>query len=140
MGCCLSAKELNYDRIRSAIVLQTKCETFLYHGTTERGRFQRLGNAKLVLAEDGIFSQFIGISCCIDRGFVHIPLFAITNIHDQAWFNGLYRINCPHLVITYIVPGKGEHEADWQMTSSCCKQWRKVIEGVLTQKRMMQWN
>ncbi|CAF1264707.1 unnamed protein product [Rotaria magnacalcarata] len=108
MGCCLSAKELNYDRIRSAIVLQTKCETFLYHGTTERGRFQRLGNAKLVLAEDG--------------------------------FNGLYRINCPHLVITYIVPGKGEHEADWQMTSSCCKQWRKVIEGVLTQKSMMQWN
>ncbi|CAF3562298.1 unnamed protein product [Rotaria socialis] len=111
MGCCLSAKELNYDRIRSAIVLQTKCEAFRYHETTERGRFQRLGNAELVLTEDGIFSQVIGISCCIDRGFVHIPLFAITNIHAQAWFYGLYKINRPHLVIAYIVPGKDEYES-----------------------------
>jgi hypothetical protein len=43
-----------------------------------------LGNAELVLTEDGIYSQVLGVACCSDRGFLHIPLRAITNIQEQA--------------------------------------------------------
>ncbi|CAF2826797.1 unnamed protein product [Rotaria sp. Silwood2] len=139
MGCCLSIKGLDHDRIHSEIVLQTKGESSRYHGTTERGRLQTLGNAELVLTEDGIFSQVIGTSCCNDRGFLHIPLFAITNIHDQNWFNGLYRIDRPHLIITYIVPGKGEYQAGWQMNRTVYEHWRASVEKVLEQKRIIQF-
>ncbi|CAF0843505.1 unnamed protein product [Rotaria sordida] len=138
MGCGLSIKGLEHDRIHSATVLQTKGEISRYHGTTARGRCQTLGNAELVLTEDGIFSQVIGTSCCKDRGFIHIPLFAITNIQDQAWFNGLYRIDRPHLIITYIVPGKGEYQAGWQMNQTGYEQWRAAIETLLEQKCIVQ--
>jgi hypothetical protein len=40
MGSCISIKELDHDRIRSEIVLESKGETCRYHGTTERARFQ----------------------------------------------------------------------------------------------------
>ncbi|CAF0983147.1 unnamed protein product [Rotaria sp. Silwood1] len=141
MGCCLSIKTLDHDRIHSAIVLQTKGESSRYHGTTARGRFQTLGDAELVLTQDGIFSQVIGTSCCKDRGFLHIPLFAITNIHDKTLgFNGLYRIDRPHLIITYIVPGKGEYQAGWQMNQTSYEQWRAAIENLLEHKRMIQFN
>jgi hypothetical protein len=43
-----------------------------------------LGDAELVLTEDGIYSQVIGSTCCSDRGFLYIPLLAITNIREQA--------------------------------------------------------
>jgi hypothetical protein len=43
-----------------------------------------LGNAELVLTEDGIYSQVIGTACCKDRGFLHVPLLAITTIREQA--------------------------------------------------------
>jgi hypothetical protein len=43
-----------------------------------------LGNAQLILAEDGIYSQVIGTVCCLDRGYLYIPLLAITDIREQA--------------------------------------------------------
>ncbi len=43
-------------------------------------------------------------------------------------FNGLYRIDRPHLVVTYIIPGKGEFQAGWQMNETCYEQWKRAIE------------
>lgn len=46
-------------------------------------------------------------------------------------FNGLYRFDRPHLVITYIVPGKGEYQAGWQMNRTDYEEWRKHIQACL---------
>lgn len=40
MGCCLSIKGLDRDRIHSKLVFQAKGAASRYHGTTERGRCQ----------------------------------------------------------------------------------------------------
>ncbi|CAF0857169.1 unnamed protein product [Adineta steineri] len=137
MGCCVSVKTLDQDKIHSSIILQAKGETYRYHGTTELGQFQTMGNAEIILTEDGIYSQVIGVACCGDRGYLHIPLLAITNIREQDWFNGLYRLDRPHLIITYKVPNKGEYQAGWQMNQAGYEQWKTSIERILEEKYML---
>ncbi len=51
-------------------------------------------------------------------------------------FNGLYRIDRPHLVINYVVPGKGEFQAGWQMNQIGYEQWRKAIETLFEEKHL----
>lgn len=40
MGCCVSIQGLDYDQLRSPVVLQTIGDNTRYHGTTERNRLQ----------------------------------------------------------------------------------------------------
>ena len=46
-------------------------------------------------------------------------------------FNGRYRADYPHLVISYIVAGpqgNREYQAAWQMTELSYNQWKAAIE------------
>ncbi len=55
---------------------------------------------------------------------------------DFIGFNGLYRIDRPHLVITYIISGKGEFQAGWQMNETGYEQWKTAIETLLEHLHM----
>lgn len=49
----------------------------------------------------------------------------------QIDFNGRYRADHPHMVITYIVTdpnGSHEYQAGWQMNESAFNQWKTAIE------------
>ncbi|CAF0794333.1 unnamed protein product [Adineta ricciae] len=137
MGCCTSAKGLDKEDIHSPIVLEVTGKSCRYHGTTERGRFQTLGNSHMILTEDGLYSQVSGVSCCGDQGYLYIPLGSILSVREQDWFNGLYRLDRPHLIVTYRVPRKGEFQAGWQMDHPSYEQWHRAIERLLEQKFMI---
>jgi hypothetical protein len=44
------------------------------------------------------------------------------------------------LVITYIVPGKGEFQAGWQMNEIGYEQWKAAIERLLEHIHMSELN
>lgn len=51
-------------------------------------------------------------------------------------FNGLYRLDRPHLVITYVAPGQGECQAGWQMNQAGYDQWQRAIELLVEQNHI----
>jgi len=83
------------------------------------------------LSEDCFYSQVTGIGCCGDHSLLRIPILSIRDIRQQSYFNGRFRADNPHMVLTYIVPGvKAEREcqAGWQMPDVSVNQWRRAIE------------
>ncbi|CAF2071035.1 unnamed protein product [Rotaria magnacalcarata] len=130
MGCLQSTESLDLDTIQS-VVLRTSGGIATYSGTTERGRCQTLGDAEMALSEDCFYSQVIGTGCCGDQGLMRIPISTVKDIRQQSYFNGRYRVDHPHLVITYTTTdtnGSHEHQAGWQMNDIAYNQWKTAIE------------
>ncbi|CAF3738548.1 unnamed protein product [Rotaria sp. Silwood1] len=130
MGCFPSAEALDFDTIQP-LVLRTTGGVATYSGTTERGRCQTLGNAEMALSEDCFYSQVLGGGCCGDQGLLRIPILSVRDIRQQAYFNGRYRADHPHMVITYVVTdtkGSHEYQAGWQMNEVAYNQWKTAIE------------
>ncbi|CAF2841469.1 unnamed protein product [Rotaria sp. Silwood2] len=130
MGCFQSTEALDFDTIQP-VVLRATGGIATYSGTTERGRCQTLGDAEMALSEDCFYSQVIGIGCCGDQGLLRIPILSIRDIRQQTYFNGRYRADHPHMVITYIITdlkGSHEYQAGWQMNEVAYSQWKTAIE------------
>ncbi|CAF0794018.1 unnamed protein product [Rotaria sordida] len=90
-----------------------------------------LGNAEMALTEDMFYSQVIETGCCGDQGLLRIPVLSVRDIRQQAYFNGHYRADYPHMVITYVVTdsnGSHEYQAGWQMKETAYNQWKTAIE------------
>lgn len=63
--------------------------------------------------------------------YVHSSRPAEEDVLFRLDFNGRYRTDFPHMVISYIVPspkGNHEHQAGWQMTTAAFNQWKAAIE------------
>ncbi|UJR31765.1 hypothetical protein I4U23_019243 [Adineta vaga] len=130
MGCFQSTESVDFDTIEP-VALRTRGGTATYSGSTERGRCQTLGNAEMALTEDCFYSQVIARGCCGDQGLIRIPILSVRDIRQQAYFNGRYRTDYPHMVITYIVTdtkGAHEYQAAWQMNDAAYNQWKTAIE------------
>ncbi|CAF0714470.1 unnamed protein product [Adineta steineri] len=130
MGCCQSTENIDFDTIQPA-VLRSHGGIATYSGTTERGRCQTFGNAEIALTEDCFYSQVIDIGCCGDHGLLRIPVLTVKDIRQQSYFNGRYRADHPHMVITYIISNTKEtheYQAGWQMNDVAFNEWKTAIE------------
>ncbi|CAF1551569.1 unnamed protein product [Didymodactylos carnosus] len=123
-GCCSSTESIDFDSITPVVL---RAHGPMYSGTTGRGKCQTLGGAELVLTEDCFYSQLF-MGCCGDNGLLRIPILSIIDVREQAWFNGKYRVDHPHMVITYITEKKVEAQAGWQMDNNTYTQWKTAID------------
>ena len=101
----------------------------------------------MALTEDCFYSQVTVTGCCGDQGLIRIPVLSVKDIRQQACkdnivllvvffeflldFNGRYRTDYPHMVITYVVTdtkGSHEYQAGWQMNEAAYNQWKTAIE------------
>ena len=101
----------------------------------------------MALTEDCFYSQVTDTGCCGDHGVLRIPILNVKDIRQQSCkyysnrkenfdyyfldFNGRYRADHPHMVITYVVNdtnGSHEYQAGWQMNESTFNQWKTAIE------------
>lgn len=103
----------------------------------------------MALTEDCFYSQVVGTGCCGDQGLLRIPILSVKDIRQQSCkditcisenvkffrlsldFNGRYRADHPHMVITYILNdarGNHEYQAGWQMSETAYNQWKSAIE------------
>ncbi|UJR14917.1 hypothetical protein I4U23_001900 [Adineta vaga] len=132
MGCFYSREIIDFS-ILQPLVLRLEGSHVEFSGTTERGRFQAVGEVDLALTEDCLYSQVIKSNCCCDQGVLRIPVLSIIDIQQKSYFNGRYRTDYPHMVLTYVIRdehGRKEYQAAWQMKNITYKQWKNAIKQV----------
>lgn len=72
--------------------------------------------------------------CAYAEDAIIVVLFTVALVG----FNGRYRLDRPHLVITYRVSDKDESQAGWQMDHTSVEQWKAAIERLVESKFMIE--